>query len=366
VIGIMLSHLNNTIIEKNTIENIKTNPGNWITDKQNAGMYVFWCDQTIIRNNIIHNIKSSIGKFSVGIHLDGNNGKRGSNNSVYNNMIYDIQSISTDNNSCVSGIQVWFQDNSKIYYNSIYLSGNGSNYRGSAALYIYNECTSVIAKNNILVNTRDESPYCASAIYDYTTTNLTSDNNDLYYEQGQYSCLVRAGGTEHKTLADWRTKNKDLNSITEMPNFTAPHLHINESVPTNLESHGVPIEGIDLDFDGEARNSDATDIGADEFNGIPTDVDDIVEIPTKFTLKQNYPNPFNSTTIIKYSIPSKSNVTLKVYDILGREVETLVNETKSPGNYTIQFNAGKLASGTYIYTMRAGNFVQSKKLILLK
>jgi hypothetical protein len=85
-----------------------------------------------------------------------------------------------------------------------------------------------------------------------------------------------------------------------------------------------------------------------------------------FNLAQNYPNPFNPTTKISYTIPSRNNVSLKIYDMLGREVATLVNTTKDAGNYEVNFNASNLASGLYIYKLQAGNFVQSKKMLLLK
>ena len=83
-------------------------------------------------------------------------------------------------------------------------------------------------------------------------------------------------------------------------------------------------------------------------------------------LSANYPNPFNPTTKIKYSIPKQSLVTLKVYDDLGKQVQTLVNEVKSIGNYEVNFNASNLASGVYFYRLQAGNFIQTKKMMLLK
>ncbi len=94
-------------------------------------------------------------------------------------------------------------------------------------------------------------------------------------------------------------------------------------------------------------------------------------IPKNFELHQNYPNPFNPTTTIKYSIPAvetrhASSVQLNVYDILGGEVKTLVNEVKSPGNYEVNFNASNFASGVYFYRLQAGNFIQTKKMILMK
>jgi hypothetical protein len=88
--------------------------------------------------------------------------------------------------------------------------------------------------------------------------------------------------------------------------------------------------------------------------------------PSTFTLEQNYPNPFNPTTTIKYSIPFSEFVTLKVYDVLGNEVATLVDEQKLAGSYEIVFNATNLSSGMYLYTLKAGGYTQTKKLILMK
>ena len=88
--------------------------------------------------------------------------------------------------------------------------------------------------------------------------------------------------------------------------------------------------------------------------------------PNEFALEQNYPNPFNPTTTINYSVPRTAVVTLKVYDILGREISTLVNEEKPAGNYSVNFNASNLSSDIYFYRMQAGTFVETKKLTLLK
>ena len=89
-------------------------------------------------------------------------------------------------------------------------------------------------------------------------------------------------------------------------------------------------------------------------------------VTTSYKLNQNYPNPFNPSTIISYSVPNQSKVTLKVYNILGSEVATLVDETKPAGNYNVTFNAARLSSGVYFYQLKAGNFVSTKKLMLLK
>ncbi|MGE5499970.1 MAG: phosphodiester glycosidase family protein [Syntrophothermus sp.] len=89
-------------------------------------------------------------------------------------------------------------------------------------------------------------------------------------------------------------------------------------------------------------------------------------LPDRYELKQNYPNPFNPITSIIYSIPFKSHVELKVFDLLGREISILVNEQKSPGEYKTQFDGSSLPSGVYLYTIQAGSFRNSKKLLLLK
>ncbi len=101
-------------------------------------------------------------------------------------------------------------------------------------------------------------------------------------------------------------------------------------------------------------------------HGLTVDVNGNPEIPVDYSLSQNYPNPFNPSTKITYSVASLSNVILKVYDILGREVVTLVNEEKPAGRYEVSFNASSLASGVYFYQIKAGDFVQTKKLMLLK
>ena len=96
------------------------------------------------------------------------------------------------------------------------------------------------------------------------------------------------------------------------------------------------------------------------------DEDSKAELPSTFVLYQNRPNPFNSTTRIAYSLPTSQHVVLKVYDLSGREVATLVDEWKALGNYGVDFNAGHLPSGMYVYRIKAGDFVQARKLMLLK
>lgn len=107
-----------------------------------------------------------------------------------------------------------------------------------------------------------------------------------------------------------------------------------------------------IDFDGTSSYSDEVE------------VDNLQ--PVTFSLSQNYPNPFNPSTVISYQIPVKGNVSLKLFDILGNELSLLVNTEQEAGSYSVTFNAGGLASGTYIYKLTSGEFVSTRKMILIK
>lgn len=97
-----------------------------------------------------------------------------------------------------------------------------------------------------------------------------------------------------------------------------------------------------------------------------TSFDDEIETPQKFLISQNYPNPFNPTTQIRYELPEASKVTIKVYDLLGREISTLVNGRRSAGRHQETFDASSLSSGIYIYRIEAGNYIQTRKMTLIK
>jgi hypothetical protein len=99
---------------------------------------------------------------------------------------------------------------------------------------------------------------------------------------------------------------------------------------------------------------------------ITTNVQYEREIVDTFSLFQNYPNPFNPSTVIRFSVPAECYVSLKVYDILGREIKTLINGDIPAGTYHIQFNAGSLSSGVYFYTLRAADYIEMKRMVLTR
>ena len=110
------------------------------------------------------------------------------------------------------------------------------------------------------------------------------------------------------------------------------------------------------------------------FEDLPTGIDDDKNlIANDFKLYQNYPNPFNPVTTIKYTIPALGvgnenfrSVQITIFDVLGREITTLVNEQKSAGTYEVQFDASQLSSGVYFYQLKHGDFLNTKKMVLLK
>jgi hypothetical protein len=89
-------------------------------------------------------------------------------------------------------------------------------------------------------------------------------------------------------------------------------------------------------------------------------------VPERFALEQNYPNPFNPTTMITFALPTQAHATLKIFDLLGREIAVLVDGAKQPGEYSVQWTGEGLQSGVYFYRLSAGSFVDTKKLLLIK
>ncbi|MCF6270122.1 MAG: T9SS type A sorting domain-containing protein [Melioribacteraceae bacterium] len=138
-----------------------------------------------------------------------------------------------------------------------------------------------------------------------------------------------------------------------------------ENITNNLQHTHVTF--VKLDPNNTSRLFAGTGGGGLWSTDLSTDVEDENrQLPTHFELHQNYPNPFNPNTTIEYSIPESGFVTLKVYDILGKEVVKLVNKEQTSGNYEVEFNGYGLSSGLYFYRVHSGTFTNMKNLILIK
>lgn len=160
--------------------------------------------------------------------------------------------------------------------------------------------------------------------------------------------LIRFNG--NYTYLNGQTLNEPNGYLAAYPNLSGIHIY-------NTQTYEIPLYS-KLFYSTKILGST---IQSAEFIYTPSFIDDSKQIEA-YTLCQNYPNPFNPNTIIRFQIPELSFVQLKIYDLLGNEVETLLNEFKSAGNYEVTFNANHLASGVYFYQMKCGSFIETKRM----
>jgi hypothetical protein len=207
-----------------------------------------------------------------------------------------------------------------------------------ATQYVQYQCTATSA---ITVN---------SVTFDLATCGGTKIVTLAYYSKDNWASNVNMPGTQALATKDtWYAQSFTIG---------APSIAAGGTFTVRL----YPYNGLT-----SLATAKYMGVRAMTFNiSIATGIRDLNQMPTQFGLDQNYPNPFNPTTTISYGVPQQSMVTLKVYDILGNEVATLVNGVQPAGNHVVSFDASKLTSGVYIYRMQAGSFTQTKKMILMK
>jgi len=217
-----------------------------------------------------------------------------------------------------------------------------------------------LAPNKFLGNISDA--YGQSLIFDLRQSSLDNQNNNSDDISLTNDTLTLHFNLVHNPQTFWTRYSIPLKE---------GRLWINASTgnpATQSEMQMVLSNLTELRIRGEYRTGpDTGDLDNVMLHGVTTSIDEQSNsIPEKFQLFQNYPNPFNPTTKIFYSLSKSGNITLKVYDMLGREVQTLVKEFKSSGSYAIDFNAGKLSSGIYFYRLQSDNFMATKKMLLLR
>lgn len=233
---------------------------------------------------------------------------------------------------------------------------------------LFNPAVYTWPNKNRFSNYEDEVNYLKTWISQRTTwlnNNLPSDYSDvewltpdlskINFEIGKATKLPLADFVKGKTnvpLINFQTLDIDCK-----PELIGDTLWITVQKPGNYLMKGT----------GQ-RESDIVSVSPDyKINVVSTSVDyNNSQIPLSFELFQNYPNPFNPETVISYQLAVNSFIKLKIYNLLGREIATLVNEEKSSGNYEIKFDGTNFSSGIYYYTIIAGNFTQTKKMVLLK
>ena len=193
-------------------------------------------------------------------------------------------------------------------------------------------------------------------------TQLTQ-NDSLYTQQVNQSNFVMKNYGKGKTY-DLELDDRSVRGQKVFQYFSVP-LKANTTHTLVPDWGNLSLSNLKILIDtGNKGSNDDSLILVNQYTGVNDH--NQPNTPNSYSLVQNYPNPFNPTTTINYQLKFGGQVTLKVYNILGREVATLVNEEKPAGNYSIVFDAGKLSSGIYFYRLQTGNFVATKKMILLK
>lgn len=237
-----------------------------------------------------------------------------------------------------------------------------------------NDVTTPICRPTIGVSQGGSNGYEAIFVaFMAATNNYMGDPNgtaNTYYA-GYFEYSLDSGKTftapvkftpDETPLRDWRyVSMSQINQITSDSLCTVHMVMQADTIPGSTVNNLDPLYPVAVSAELVGINTTVT-IPQHIEVGVKDDNNKLYS----FNLAQNYPNPFNPTTKISYSIPERSNVTLKVYNMLGQEVASLVNTTKDAGQYELNFNASQLSSGLYIYKIQAGNFTQSKKMMLLK
>ena len=335
------------------------------------------CDNCRVYNNRLHDMdiaySGTTANYGIAAIL-GTASQSHGGNVIYNNFI--AMNITRSNGT--GSIYPLYSEETitdSMIFNTVKLTGSSTPASSRRTNGYYEGVTkgSCVVINNILINLRSDQGSIACAIgrpAASTTSPIISDFNDLYV--GPDTTSSRIGSFTNTVyfglLSQWATgNNTDGASISEDVQFvSATDLHIKAGVTTKLKRGGTPIPGYMTDIDGQTRNANAPDIGADEFSGA-TAVERVEDgVPTSFALEQNYPNPFNPTTNIRFSLEATKAISLKIIDVLGREVATLVDQMLAPGTYTVRWNASSFPSGVYFYSIRAGALLETRRMILTK
>jgi len=375
--GIFTGFTDDILIENNTCS--------YSTDEH--GIYVSnSSDRPIIRNN--HCFNNTV----CGIHMNGDISMGGdgiiSNAVVEGNIIHD-NGVGGGSAINMDGVQ-----DSEIFNNLIY-----NNHATGIAMYMINAAEG--AKNNKVYNNTIINPTVTrwnilmnngspgNTIYNNILINhhsfrgsISIDASSMNGFSSDYNILENRlstdDGNSNMTLSEWQSLGYDLHSQIANPeeqifvDHSNGDFHLLENAQAVNAGTNLVLPTVFEDLDNVSRpQGSGFDIGVYEYNPISTVEENLS--PTEFTLSQNYPNPFNPKTKIKFSIPSVEThhdaslyTTLKVYDILGNEVATLVNEYKPAGTYEITWYAAIFPSGIYIYQLKSAYYSQTKKMILIK
>lgn len=384
-IGIAINSDKNLIGGSGTFSS-NTISGNQIGIAITAAPPDTYADQNLIVNNIIglSSLQDSIIPNNYGISIS---------NGVTNTKIYD--NVIAGNTSTGIGIfaydDVSYTSGHLIYRNRIGVNKNNVQYPNGTGISLYGNVADVTIGtdeiNNYIPNTivgNEETGLEIKSYFGYSPNEIVFRKN-IINQNGLINLFIDSlSNLGFKTPFSLSFNASTLSGLHLLPGmvidvYKANRFEIAASAYEWLGSTTTNANGI---FSFIINDPSVVAIAVTATNplagmtsgfarlNIVTAVENEKNIPTEFSLEQNYPNPFNPSTRIRYSIPyekvERSRVTLKVFDVLGNEVATLVNEEKPAGSYEIDFNTDEYSSGVYFYRMTAGKFTEMKKMILLR
>jgi hypothetical protein len=267
-LGVYNQQVNGSVIANNLIQNVKDAvaaggniAGIWIATRQlNLRVY----------NNVVAGVSNRPGAtgavFASGIYCFGTSTDT-TRSLFYNNMVYGLNNPTTSASGTIRGMYLSTGRNDTAAYNTVRLTGTDAGSIISGALYLSSAAANVTLLNNIAVNERvTTGTGRALGLYLIAApAGLLTNYNDLYVPAQTGSHVAAVGTTNYTTLAQWQATGRDSQSVSVMPNFQAPHLHINPTIPTVLDGGAKRIASITTDIDGQTRHPLRPDIGADEF-----------------------------------------------------------------------------------------------------
>ncbi len=358
-----------------------TTPWNYLNYPGGPTNNMRWCSATGANGNVVVaiapvSLTNVMGSFEITGFKSTNNGVSfGSPVTLFTPFVSGVDTI-----AAFFGLDITFKPGTTDYYFS-YNTNNGF-FKGAALWVSKNGGTaSKVADSNNVPNTTTMPSWAGITGIDHPSIGWSADGNVMYcaYSVVTSDTGVRGWNTRDVFLScstnDGVTWNAPIR-ITNTPLIDEGYVSISKVNPgTSPSTYAVHMVYMKDPGDGPTSFNGTGTVMPASLNWLiyrkisqPTvSVNQIsTEVPSKYSLSQNYPNPFNPTTNIKFAISKTGFVSLKIYDISGREVSSLVNENLTVGTYSYSFDASKLSSGIYFYTMRSNDFQETKKMMLIK
>ncbi|MBD3218619.1 MAG: PKD domain-containing protein [candidate division Zixibacteria bacterium] len=338
----------NALIKHTTIS--RNSNGNYTGSSSGGAIYCTESNSKIIECTIADNELYVSGSFSTA-HGSGAGLYLYLSDPEIRNTIFDNNQVNENVESEARGGAIYLYYSDPVIANCTFYGNHAGDAGG--AMYLYQSDPNVV--NSILWNGSPQEIYCSA---NGLASNIMVAYSDI--EGGQAGII-----TNDISNIDWREGN-----INSDPLFSDP-----AGDDFNLQPFSPCVDaGTDyyeyqgdvlVDIDAADYNGTAPDMGALE-SGTVSVIDEEMGIAGDFTLHQNYPNPFNPVTNIRFAIPSARHVTLELYSTIGQKIKTLVNEAMPTGVHEVRFNGNDLSSGVYLYRIKAGDFVDTRRMLLIK